>query len=212
MLAKKYFDKLISAAGILCGVAVMQACSLQLPEQESCGFVRNSQAQRVSWTSNEPMHLYIDNSVPQEWHQAIFTAAEKWNLGAGRTLIEVHANRAVGQSAPARDGYSKIYMMSTWDADRIGEQARTTVHWMGSVLQEADIRINAKDFTFFTDHRDYQSGAIHFESLVLHELGHALGLAHNDSDYSVMQTALAQGRIRDTVGKEDLASLACEYR
>lgn len=188
----------------------MQACSARLPEEPSCNFVRNSQAQRVSWSSNEPMLLYIDQSVPQSYVFAIESAADKWNISANRTLIKV-LNSDRGEAYPSKDGISKIYFMDTWDANRPTEQARTTVHWRGSVLQEADIRINLKNFDYFLDISAYNSNAVHFESLVLHEIGHALGLAHNESDKSVMQTSLGQGSIRDTVGAEDLSSITCEY-
>lgn len=204
-------DNLLSLAGVVLGVALMQACSLKLPEEPSCNFVRNSQAQRVSWNSNEPMKLYVDSSVDDSLVPYIRSAADKWNRSAGRELIQVVAGVEIGNASASRDGFSKIYIQSDWDSSRPDEQARTTVHWVGSIMQEADIRLNAKDFSFFVGPRPASYDQVHFESLVLHELGHALGLAHNESSDSVMQTRLAQGDIRDEVGKEDLLSMGCEY-
>ena len=48
-------------------------------------------------------------------------------------------------------------------------------------------------------------------SLTFHEFGHALGLAHNDSQDSVMQASLGYGEVRVSVSKDDQSSMACEY-
>lgn len=203
-------DKLVTLVGVIIGLLLMQACSPHIDSEESCNFVQNSFAQRVSWENNEPMQLYIDDSMPTVYYDAIHSAANKWNEAARKTLIKVIETNK-GSATPSKDGVSKIYMMDTWDESMPNEQARTTVHWRGNILGEADVRINAKNFTFYLNESDYNWSAVHFESLVLHELGHALGLAHNESEASIMRTSLAQGISRDTVGQEDLSSLSCEY-
>lgn len=210
---KRFFrsDNLLSMTGVILGVALMQACSLKLPEETACGFVRNRDAQRVSWISNEPMKLYVDSSVPDEMLPSIQSAADKWNDVSGRTLIQVITGQNIGSATAKQDGVSKIYVLDEWDANRPDEQARTTIFWSGSMMTEADIRINNQDFDYFLGNYTTNSLHVHLESLVLHELGHALGLAHNESADSVMQMRLAQGDIRDEVGKEDLLSMSCEY-
>lgn len=205
------FNKPFSILGIITGLMLIQACGKQLPEQESCNFVRNSQLQRVSWAANTPVEIFLDSSVPPEYHDSIEAAVTAWNDESGRELIRLRLGSNPGSDTPARDGVSKIYFMNSWDSNKNNEQARTTVYWAGSTIYEADIRVNALNFNFFTSEIDRSYSEVHIESLLIHELGHVLGLAHNDASSSVMQTALANGHIRNNVGQEDLSSLECEY-
>jgi hypothetical protein len=52
---------------------------------------------------------------------------------------------------------------------------------------------------------------VDFESLVLHELGHVLGLAHTATIGSVMVPSLASGLVRRTPSETDIQALKCEY-
>ena len=52
---------------------------------------------------------------------------------------------------------------------------------------------------------------IHLESLVVHELGHSLGLDHKPKKDSVMQDKLSARTERDKIGESDYESLECEY-
>ena len=210
------FNKPFSILGILVGLMLIQACGKPLPPQESCNFVRNSQLQRVSWAANTPVEMFLDSSVPAIYHDSIASAIQVWNdrakaeLGVDE-LIRLRTGSNPGADSPSRDGVSKIYFMNTWDSNKSTEQARTTVYWAGSTIYEADIRVNDLNFDFFLSEIDRSYNAVHIESLLIHELGHVLGLAHNDSRSSVMQVALANGSIRNDVNDADVSSLKCEY-
>jgi hypothetical protein len=52
---------------------------------------------------------------------------------------------------------------------------------------------------------------VDFESLVLHELGHVLGLAHTATIGSVMVPSLASGYVRRMPSVTDIQALKCEY-
>ena len=58
---------------------------------------------------------------------------------------------------------------------------------------------------------EQKSYNIHLESLVIHELGHVLGLDHNNHEESVMQERLSAQTERDQIGESDYKSIACEY-
>lgn len=51
-----------------------------------------------------------------------------------------------------------------------------------------------------------------FEALVLHELGHFLGLKHKDVTASVMETYLAANTDRISLSEVDTKNLKCEYK
>jgi len=73
------------------------------------------------------------------------------------------------------------------------EQARTTIYWKGSSIDEADVRVNAHDFHYSIDDITPQD-KVDFESLIIHEMGHVLGLQHIEKGHrSVMEALLASG-------------------
>ena len=178
--------------------------------QKDCGYVHNVYGERVSWKQAAPVRLYLHTSIPAQYEPSIRAAAESWNRAHGRDLIVIDSNR-VGGSGPARDGRNVIYMMSTWEADRASEQARTSLFWVGDQIQEADIRINAQNYTFYVTQSSTTTQAVSIEALVLHELGHVIGLRHNDASPSVMATYLKANQDRTKLQAADLSSLQCEY-
>lgn len=206
------FNKLFGALGLIAGVIMIQACSQPPPEETSCNFVRNSQAQRVSWGTDVPVEFFIDSSVPAQYYASIEAAAAQWNTKMGRNLLVIRRGSNPGSETPQRDGVNKIYFIDHWEASRPAtEQARTTIYWSGPKIFEADIRINAEKFQFFINAADATYSTVHIESLLIHELGHALGLAHNDASDSVMRTSLAYGQVRVNIEEDDKDSMACEY-
>ncbi len=200
--------------GILSGIVLVEACGRRLNPQPSCNFVENQELQRVSWTTDLPVNLYLDSSVPPDYVKPISEAIATWNA-----LGEKINNRDFfilndgdpGSPTPAQDGYSKIYVMHSWEHSLANEQARTTIYWEGNRIYEADMRIDAANFQFFTDALDRNFAQVDLQSLVLHELGHMLGLAHTTATDSVMQPSLAGGQIRETLGQTDIKDIQCQY-
>lgn len=200
------------APGIVTVFLLMQACAKQKPEaQASCNFIQNGASQRVSWKADTPAELYIHESVPMSYTSAVEAAVAEWNSRAGRTLIRLIPGRVGGGSSPKKDGYSVLYMMNSWESNKRTEQARTTIYWSGSRIYEADIRLNDKNFNFVVGEAEGTFYGVDLESLLIHELGHFLGLAHTHSRESVMYKSLASGDVRDHISDEDLDSLMCEY-
>ena len=190
----------------------IQACSRPLKPQDSCNFVRNGEAQRVSWKQQLPVKLSLHTSVPTEAYGAIDRAIKEYNdkVGHGREMLRIVQRGAGGELDPRQDGVSMIYWMNAWDTDRPTEQARTTIYWVGTQIFEADMRINAKNFQYYFG-TETSFSDLDLDSLVLHELGHVLGLAHNVTSGSVMNITLDEGQDRRDIGGVDQSSLKCEY-
>jgi hypothetical protein len=168
----------------------------------------------VSWENNIPVDLYLDASVPAEYESSIKAAINKWNaIGqsvAGHNFFTLRGGNP-GSAKPTQDNFSKIYVLNTWESNKSTEQARTTVYWSGNRIYEADIRINDKDFDYYFSDTTPDYTKVHLESLLIHELGHVLGLAHTETSGSVMNASLANGKVREEPGNMDISSLKCEY-
>lgn len=178
--------------------------------QDDCGFVQNVYGERISWKGQTPIVLYVHESFPAQFNGALESAIKKWETAAGKPLFQIAAFGASGPMSPRQDNTSVIYYMNTWEDNKVAEQARTSVYWIGDTIREADIRINAKNFTFYW--QQPSGGAdVHIESLLVHELGHVLGLKHKDGAGSVMGTYLSGLTVRATITNTDLTSMRCEY-
>ena len=190
------------------GFATLMGCSQKSPD--SCGFVQNSAGERISWKNETPIHLAMHTSIPEEYRGAILSSADKWNKVLGRKMIVIDEALNQGPNVASKDGQSVIYMSSTWEAEKPSEQGRTSIYWVGDRIREADIKLNAQNFQFYWQ-KSSETQGVNIEALVMHEMGHVLGLKHKDAESSVMQTYLASNSDRTTIGETDVEAIKCEY-
>lgn len=200
----------LSACGPKSPLADWFAASSHEPQDE-CGFVQNVYGERISWKDSVPVQLYLHQSFPQSLRPALDSAIQVWESRLGRRLFQVSDTNIIqGTAAPKQDGMNVIYLMNTWESDKSSEQARTSIYWLGNHIQEADIRLNDAYFNFYLE-TPTSSRDVHMESLLIHELGHVLGLKHKDSGDSVMATYLASLMVRDDIPTDDITNVKCEY-
>lgn len=198
------------AAAVLLSIAfTLQACAPKAAEND-CGFVQNSYGERVSWKDEGIVTLYLHESVPTEYIGAVQSAAATWERSVGHKLFNIDTNKISGDAVPRKDGKNVIYFLQDWEPDRSMEQGRTSLYWVGDKVSEADIRINAKNFQFYWG-QDKYSNKVNIEALLLHEMGHVLGLKHRDMGGSVMATYLPSGVDRIQLASTDVTDLKCEY-
>ncbi len=194
----------------LTGVLLLsQACSRPLDPEPGCTFVQNADLQRVAWRKGRIVELYLHVSFPREAYPVVDRVVEKINRQFGQ-IFKVVGRGQGGPRTPVKDGYSTIYWMDTWESGKRTEQARTTIYWSGTEIFETDMRINGADFDFAFGPQ-VEPGKVDLESLILHEFGHMLGLAHNAESGSVMNVSLDQGQDRRDLTPQDESNLKCEY-
>lgn len=194
--------------------------------QEDCGFVQNIYGQRISWKTNSKstVKIVIHESVPTELRGAIHRAAATWERQVGHKVIDISEDSTLLAGSPSRDQKNGIYFLSEWESNRTSEQGRTSVYWAGDQIQEADIRINAYDFSYYDQNPQQLIGSYSlkklgqspregysFEALILHEMGHLLGLKHRDGS-TVMATHLAAFTNRTQLAVTDQSAISCEYK
>lgn len=204
--------KLLAIILLLTGIL---GCDRSIPNQPSCYFQENG-GQRVSWKYDLPVTLYLDSSVPQSMIPAIQAAVDTWNqtgvIMQGQKFFILQQGN-VGSSVPAEDGWSKIYYTTTnWPGSPAFE-AYTTLSFYGNRITEADININGQGCQFGSD------GTLNYvdtQSVMLHELGHVLGLIHPPNAIalnadSIMYYALGYGQLRREISAFDISNISCQY-
>jgi predicted Zn-dependent protease len=177
--------------------------------EADCGYVVNAFGYRVSWKSNVPVTLMISKSWPDKHLKAVQRAVAQWNDSTGRELLRIAREKAGDR--PARDSRNGLHWMNEWSSARTTEQAQTTMYYTGNRPYEADIKINAKNFEYFDDDWS-EGGQYHLESLLIHEIGHLLGLAHASSPRTVMSPFLYAYDRRVDITSNELGAIKCEYR
>lgn len=211
----------ILTVSFLVAVGLLSSCSPK--PQNECGFVQNIYGQRISWKTKSPIKLYINSSIPAGLRPAIYRAAATWETQLGRKVFEISEDSTQANAFPSRDQKNAIYFLKDWESDKLSEQGRTSVYWAGDEIQEADIRINAADFSYYDQNPQLLTGSARlvsqgrtatdgysFEALVLHEMGHFLGLKHREGS-SVMATHLAAFANRTQLAGPDQQAISCEY-
>jgi len=181
---------------------LLAGCARPMKAEDPCNYLQNSMGRRVSWGMERQATMYMHENIPSEFRDTIRSAADKWNLAIGRDVIVIRPGVVGGYGFSYTDGYSVIYYNTEWRWES-NIEGLTTAHWSGSYLTETDIAING-NYKFSTNYFD-------LESLMVHEFGHALGLAHNLAEGSVMNPYLARGEVRRSIEEVDYKTLSCEY-
>lgn len=79
------------------------------------------------------------------------------------------------------------------------------------LLVHADIIVNDSGLFAFTTSTPVPSGHYDIPSIVLHELGHFLGLSHNLTETSVMKPSLSSGSLNRTLSSADTRDIKNRY-
>ncbi|MEC9282635.1 MAG: matrixin family metalloprotease [Bdellovibrionota bacterium] len=200
--------KLKTSISLLLVLAWLAACTDSIAPQESCDFVMNSQQQRVSWKTSQKLKVGVREGIyDADYVRAIEQALLNWENALGYELFDFYGILPESQMG---DMDIKILWIYDWEDDLSREQARTLIKWRGNNIYTASIGINEDDHNFFVDKARY--GRVDLVALIVHEVGHALGLAHVDDVSSVMYPELATNfDERREPTEEDLAAITCEY-
>ena len=156
-----------------------------------------------------PVTMRIDDSVPQDAQQGILAAAKRWNRTfKGVQIFDIRPS--LDELPPEVDGLSRIHWvkegweykdthlaLARWDA---GED---------QIMEEADIYINFEYYDYALGDEPVKD-MYDLQSLLLHELGHVLGLCHVDE--TVMNATLDDNFIMREITTDIREQVACLYQ
>lgn len=180
------------------------SCDYKL-NQAPCGYELSWQGERIT-QHKLPLTIYAHESFPQEYIPSLMYAISIWNNKAKKPLF-VFGGMDRGPLNPREDRKTVVYWYTnTWPLAPIA-QAVTTKSNTGDEITNTDILVNNWSFQYFTND-SFSNLDIHLESLLIHELGHTLGMVHRDAP-SVMSPILAPGEIRTVFSKEDIETITC---
>lgn len=185
---------------------------------------------RKGWSSL-PVVLHVDGKFTDlQWEQ-ILAAGATWNRVAERQLIQFERSPDNLERGYTIDKYlsqpiKAVVLLSDWCRSRKHGTALGTALWDSEpgdeqVLRQGNVFLNGWHFLTDTSADTLPEapataigGPVDIQSLVLHELGHLLGLAHVPQADSVMQPSLTPGlgAVQRIPSPEDVARIRFIYQ
>lgn len=176
-----------------------------------------------AWDSKDlPLIIKVPASL-NDFKDNISKAGDQWNKALGQTVFlfdfeSVEDIQFSSTSSSLQDQVFGLFRQRVWNLN-MGNTvlAYTSSLSQGSNIIHADIIFNFDNY-LFADY-DYPPAGVgdnfvDFESVLVHELGHFLGLGHSSLDediYSVMLPTLRKGDARRELSLGDIEKIRSLY-
>jgi hypothetical protein len=166
-----------------------------------------------------PITLKLSNDFDASEKEAIRDMSTNWSDGIDNTHQLFDTSQDTNEKSVAnldqyRDGEMGVYKVTQWDS-QLPPTALAVTQIYGTrrnghiEINHADILLNYENFSFSPD---YGFG-YDLQTVVVHEMGHFLGLYHDDSstDYSIMYPSISRFTINRNPKDRDVGNLKTKY-
>lgn len=172
------------------------------------------------WESDPLLINFPDMTSDPLRRQAILDAVQKWNDALGFTIFTTQEGATPMQYAEDElfeslsDSTMNIWFQtSNWFEDKESALAIATTGSIGDEIVDADILFNNFGFDWYPD-SPLAIGIFDFESVLIHELGHFIGIPHIslvDDPYSVMNPTISSNLEKRLLSLFDLQTVRYKY-
>ena len=152
-----------------------------------------------------------DNGLQDEFRAAILRAANTWTYAEEADITFTYAG-STNSTRVGFNGANEIIFVNDGMVDGAGNSrplATALVFYMKSTIVETDIKIN--DAYAWYAAGGLSPAQFDLQSVVLHELGHWLGLGHDEDDRAIMYAEMAPGIVKRALFENDIAGIAALY-
>lgn len=156
----------------------------------------------------------LDDTKMRKAVKAAFAKWEAVECAHGKTSVQFQQGEDITEDKPARakeasQAFGIYFRDDNWGHDDADESLALTNQVYGDRFGDisyADIEVNTAD-NQFTFSNDDSTDGIDFQSVMTHEAGHYLGLAHSNNDDSIMVPRYCQSsdRCQTIESKRDLS-------
>lgn len=173
------------------------------------------EASGTSWADESfPIPYQVADSLgtldDAEALAAIQAAFQAWEDVGCTEVAFVYEGRALGATWGAQDGRNVVFLLDDAWPGTEDEVSESRLFLEGTTVVEADVALNGWDYAWSLDD---QGGSARFDvqAAVVHELGHALGLAHSADAASVMNPSTVGQVQKRLPGPDDEAGICSLY-
>jgi len=171
-----------------------------VPNKQCSGFIKDSFGYNMT-QEKLPVDIIINQDLIEEEETAIRSAIDTWNRSTGIDLFVLRV--AKDSSDPGSIRYLK-----KWEYEKT-HTAQTNIIPRGHFIKEFSILLNTDLYQFSTN---YSPTAVDLQSVILHELGHVLGLDHETNDLqSVMNPNMNPGEYKRDISFSDISRVKDQY-
>ncbi|MBI2608854.1 MAG: matrixin family metalloprotease [Deltaproteobacteria bacterium] len=154
----------------------------QNSEALASGYLVTGECHTLSWGGSFPITLNLDQNLPPIFFQAFEKAINTWHSALGRSVFQLRTGLSNSNNV-------KLLAQDEWK-NTGGEdlqQARTVYRYEKNKIVDFNILFN----NVLQYSLDINTNTVHLTTLITHELGHVLGLAHTQG--GLMNAILPNG-------------------
>jgi MYXO-CTERM domain-containing protein len=204
----------VSPASLVIAVALSVGSLAAAPAEVV--YLETDEGVTIHWAVDEVAFELVTEGLPFDdatTEAALVSAARTWDAVTSPTLaVTYRGRRATGNPGYRSDGPNQNLVVFQRDGWAVGDESLavtlSTYEQTSGKLLDTDILVNTSDAKWTVVATE---GGYDLESTLLHEIGHALGLGHQDGAPSVMATSLDSGADRRTLFDADRDAVQALY-